>query len=115
MAHEIRMKRLAYDPDQEIVSVELTGTMGGRNVEVQLQFPFRAHADRPDVDLRNIAVLEMQQILRSASNITLPESNDPKGGIVRPAPAVGQTGTANWESEGGAPRGARREIVWFET
>lgn len=115
MVHEIRMKRLAYDPDHEIVSVELTGTMGGRNVEVQLRFPFRAHADRPGVDLRKIALLEMQQILRSASNITLPDITDPKGGVVAPASAVGQSGTANWENEGGALRAERREIVWFET
>jgi len=45
MIHEIRMKRLACDPDQET--------------------PRKAHADRPGIDLRKIALLEMQQILRA--------------------------------------------------
>src|SRR5689334_16456064 len=111
MVHEIRIKRLAYDPEREVVSAELTGEMGGRNVDVQLQFPFRAHGDRPGTDLRNIALLEMQQILRSASNIALPEIDHPAGGAV--APATRQSGTASWENEGGAARMQRREIVWF--
>jgi hypothetical protein len=109
------MKRLAYEPDQEIVSAELTGDMGGRNVELQLRFPFRAHADRPGVDLRKIALLEMQQILRSASNIVLPDITNPAGGIVAASPTASQSGTAGWENEGGAPRPERREIVWFGT
>lgn len=115
MAHEIRIKRLAYDPDQEIVSGQLTGDMGGRNVELQLRFPLRAHGERAGADLRKIALSEMQQILRSASNITLPGSGDPAGGRVAPTPAAAQSGTPNWENEGGAPRAPRREIIWFGT
>lgn len=111
--HEIRVKRLAYNPDQEIVTVQLTGEMGGRDVEVQLRFPFRAHADRPEVDLRKVALLEIQQILRSASNIALPAISDPAAGRVAPTPS-GQSGTSSWENEGGAAQAERREIVWFE-
>jgi len=114
MGHEIiRIKRLAYDPEQEVVSAELTGHVGGRNVDVQLQFPFRAHADRAGVDLRNIALVEIQQILRSASNITLPETADRNGRVVAATPTIGQNGTANWENEGGAARAEPADIVWF--
>ena len=114
IVHEIKMKRLTYEPDQEIVSAELTGTMGGRNVELQLRFPLRVHGERPGVDLSKVALLEMQQILRSASNIALPEITDPAAGaVVAPAPATPQSGTAGWENEGGAVRIPRREIVWF--
>jgi hypothetical protein len=115
MVHEIRVVRLAYDPDQDIVSADLTGAMAGRNVELHLRFPFRAHGDRPGADLRKVALLEMQQILRSASNIALPEITDPAGGDVAPMPAAGQSETANLENEGGTPRAERREIVWFGT
>ena len=108
------MKRLSYEPEQEIVSAELIGTMAGRNVELQLRFPLRAHGERPGVDLREVALLEMQQILRSASNIALPEITDPAGGAVASAPATRQSGTTNWENEGGAVRTQRPEIVWFE-
>ena len=111
--HEIRVKRLAYNPDQEIVTAQLTGEMGGRDVEVQLRFPFRAHGDRPEVDLRKVALLEIQQILRSASNITLPDISDPAAGRVAPTP-LGQSGTSSWENEGGAAPAERREVVWFE-
>lgn len=111
--HEIRVTRLTYDPDQEIVSAELTGDMGGKDVELQLRFPFRAHADRPGVDLRQIALREMQQILRSASNVTLPDIMDAAGGVAEAAPATAQSGTGRWENEGGAPLAERREIVWF--
>ena len=114
MGHEIiRIKRLAYDPDQEIVTAELTGEIGGRHVDVQLQFPFRAHGDRPGADLRSIALLEIQQILRSASNITLPDTADPCGGVVEATPITGQNGTTDWENEGGAPTAQPAEIVWF--
>jgi hypothetical protein len=114
MGHElIRIKRLAYDPEQEVVSVELTGDVGGRNVDIQLQFPFRAHGDRPGADLRNIALLEIQQILRSASNITLPDTADQNGGVVAATSTMGQNGTANWENEGGAARAEPADIVWF--
>ena len=113
MDHEIRIERLTYDPDQDIVRAELVGELGGRNVDVQLQFPFRAHVDRPGVDLRAIALLEIQQILRSASIVTLPDVTDPSGGVVTASPATEQNGTANWDNEGGAVRAQRREIVWF--
>ena len=113
MVHEIKIERLAYDPDQEIVSAALVGEMGGRNVDVQLRFPFRAHVDRPGVDLREIALLEIQQILRSASNVTLPDAADPSGGVVTASPATEHNGTARWDNEGGAARAQPREIVWF--
>jgi phage tail protein X len=112
MGHEIiSIKRLAYDPEQRVVNAELTGEVGGRNVDVQLQFPFRAHGDRSEVDLRNIALLEIQQILRSASNITLPDTSDRNA--VAATRSHGQNGIASWENEGGARSDQPAEIVWF--
>ena len=43
MAHTVWMKRLTYDHDRELVAAELSGEMGGRHVDVQLQFALRAH------------------------------------------------------------------------
>jgi hypothetical protein len=38
MNNTVRIKRLDYDPECERVTAELSGEMGGRHVDVQLQF-----------------------------------------------------------------------------
>jgi hypothetical protein len=76
MTHTIRIKRLSYDRDRELVTSELSGEMGGRHVDVQLQFALRAHGERTESELRNAILLEIQQILRSAANVTLAEATD---------------------------------------
>jgi hypothetical protein len=76
MTHTIVIKRLSYDRDRELVAAELAGEMGGRHVDVQLQFALRAHGERTESELRRAILLEIQQILRSAANVTLA---DPTG------------------------------------
>lgn len=73
MTHTVWIKRLAYNPDHETVNAELSGEMGGRHVDLQLQFALRPHGEHPEADLHKIVLLEIQQILRSASNVTLSE------------------------------------------
>ena len=73
MTHTVWIKHVTYNPDHEMVKAELSGEMGGRHVDIQLQFALRAHRERPEADIRTIALLEIQQILRSASNVTLLE------------------------------------------
>ena len=74
MTHTIWIKRLNYDRDRELVAAELSGEMGGRHVDVQLQFALRAHGERTEAEIRNSILLEIQQVLRSAANVTLAES-----------------------------------------
>lgn len=74
MTHTIWIKRLDYDRDRELVAAELSGEMGGRHVDVQLQFVLRTHGERSESELRNAVLLEIQQVLRSAANVTLAES-----------------------------------------
>ena len=71
MTHTVWIKRLDYNPECERVNAELSGEMGGRHVDVQLQFVLRAHGERSESDLRKAIILEIQQILRSASNVVL--------------------------------------------
>lgn len=79
MTHTVWIKHLSYDRDRELVSADLAGEMGGRHVDVQLQFALRAHGKRTDTELRSAILLEIQQILRSAANVTLAESADASG------------------------------------
>ncbi len=76
MTHTVSIKRLSYDRDRELVAAEMSGEMGGRHVDVQLQFALRAHGERTESDLRAAILLEIQQILRSAANVTLADSTD---------------------------------------
>ena len=76
MTHTIWMKRLNYDRDRELVAAELSGEMGGRHVDVQLQFAMRAHGERTESELRSAILLEIQQILRSAALVTRIEPTD---------------------------------------
>ena len=73
MTYTVWIKHLSYDRDRELVSADLAGEMGGRHVDVQLQFALRAHGKRTDTELRSVILLEIQQILRSAANVTLAE------------------------------------------
>ena len=79
MTHTIWIKRLDYDRDRELVAAELSGEMGGRHVDVQLQFALRTHGERTESELRNAVLLEIQQVLRSAANVTLAESPEARG------------------------------------
>ena len=106
------IKHLAYDPERDMVSADLTGTVGGRAVQLQLRFPFRDHSARPGTDLRTSALAEMQQILRSAANITLPEIMNPADGILAHVGRAPQAGTDPWENEGGGQSAHRNEVVW---
>ncbi len=76
MTHTILMKRLSYDRDREFVAAELSGQMGGRHVDVQLQFALRAHGERTESELRSAILLEIHQILRSAANVTVADPTD---------------------------------------
>ena len=70
MNQDISIRSLEYDLIQGKVRVELEGLMGGRSVTLQVQFAFRAD-DVPEAELKRVAILETQQILRAASNVTL--------------------------------------------
>jgi len=112
MANTTTIERLAYDPVRDVVSADLTAAMGGRAVHLQLRFPFRHHGDRPTTDLRVIALTEMQQILRSAANITLPDFMNAGDGTVGDL-STSQAGTDRWENEGGSAPAHPQEIVWI--
>jgi hypothetical protein len=69
----ISVDSLNYDLIRGKVMVVLSGEIGGREVRIELQFPFRGTHDQPENKLREIALLEAQQILRAAATVTLPQ------------------------------------------
>ena len=105
--------RLAYDPEEDLIKADLIAENGGRAAHIQLRFPFRHHEDRPTTDLRAIALTEIQQILRTAANLMLPDVMNAGNGTVTEAGRRLQSGTDAWENEGGNPPAYRHEIVWI--
>jgi hypothetical protein len=108
MTHTVCIDSLVYSPDLDTVRAVLSGDMGGRHVDLQLQFPLRSHGGAVQDDLRRSALQELQQILRSASNVTLagrPYSDEPE----TPEP---DRATSRWEGEGGSSPARSADIVW---
>jgi hypothetical protein len=66
----LSIESLRYDLVQEKVLISIVGDVGGREVHIQLQFPFRA-SGMPE-QFRETALLEAQQILRAAATVHLP-------------------------------------------
>ena len=108
MTHTVFIESLVYSPDHDSVRAVLSGDMGGRHVDLQLQFPLRAHGEAAPDDLRRSALLELQQILRSASNVTL--SSRPYSDVA--ARPERNEATSRWDNEGGSPPAKNRDVVW---
>jgi hypothetical protein len=108
MTHTVSIDSLVYSPDHDTVRAVISGEMGGRHVDLQLQFPLRAHGEVAHDDLRGAALMELQQILRSASNVTLAE-RAPSGST---DVAARNRAISRWDNEGGAGPVTSRDVVW---
>lgn len=70
ITQDVRLHTLEIDPDG-MISAAISGQLGGRHVDLHLRFHFRGSTDRPVGNLRTIALAEIQQVLRCASNVVL--------------------------------------------
>ena len=68
---DLSINTLRYNPLLGQVQVGIAGELGNRIVQIAIEFPFRADG-RPEIGLREVALLEAQQILRAAATVSLP-------------------------------------------
>src|SRR5690349_194272 len=68
---DLSIKSLGYNALLGQVQVGIAGELGNRDVQISIQFPFRAGSP-PEVGMRSVALLEAQQILRAAATVSLP-------------------------------------------
>jgi hypothetical protein len=68
---DLSIKSLRYNALLGQVQVGIAGELGQRTIQIAIQFPFRT-GDPPEVDMREVALLEAQQILRAAATVSLP-------------------------------------------
>jgi hypothetical protein len=68
---DLSIKSLRYNALLGQVQVGIAGELGNRDVQISIQFPFRAGTP-PEVGTREVALLEAQQILRAAATVSLP-------------------------------------------
>ena len=68
---DLSIKSLRYNALLGQVQVGIAGELGNRDVQISIQFPFRAGSP-PEVGMRSVALLEAQQILRAAATVSLP-------------------------------------------
>jgi hypothetical protein len=68
---DLSIKTLRYNPLIGQVQVGIVGELGDRIVQIAIEFPFRAGGP-PEVAMREVALLEAQQILRAAATVSLP-------------------------------------------
>ena len=68
---DLSLKSLRYNALLGQVQVGIAGELGNRDVQISIQFPFRAGTP-PEVGTREVALLEAQQILRAAATVSLP-------------------------------------------
>jgi hypothetical protein len=117
---DITVQSLSYDLIQERVFVAIVGNLGGRDVQIQVQFRLRPPGHLPETRLRELALEEAQQILRAAATVSLPPR------IAKPKSDTDTTGRASesradanqreravgsWDNEGGAPRAGDRSQI----
>jgi hypothetical protein len=68
---DLSIKRLRYNARLGQVQVGMAGELGERWVEIAIRFPFRA-GEPPKIGIREVALLEAQQILQAAAIVSLP-------------------------------------------
>lgn len=110
---DITVQSLSYDLIQERVLVAIMGNLGGRDVQIQVQFQLRPPGHLPETRLRELALEEAQQILRAAAKVSLPprvakperQTDTTSRAPESPADAnQRERAVASWDNEGGAPR-----------
>jgi hypothetical protein len=68
---DLSITSLRYNALLGQVQVGIAGELGNRDVQISIQFPFRAGTP-PEVGMRSVGLLEAQQILRAAAAVALP-------------------------------------------
>ena len=109
MSHTVQIDELTYNPNEDVIRAVISGELGGRHVDLLIRFPLRPAAATDASHLRSTALLQLQQILRSASNVTLaPRASSD---IPRRPSCDQPDNTSAWDNEGGAGRAAADVIM----